>query len=150
MVENTREWFEHNRKYYFENLENECVNCGSTNELHLHHIVPIAKGGTNKLSNIAVLCVGCHSKVHNIDYKQHSELTRLGMETARLNGKQIGGVKGKKLVTKKSVEAKKQIQKYSKEFDGTLKDHEVMKLVGVARNSYYKYKKELMKELGKE
>ena len=73
-----------------------------------------------------------------------------GMETARLNGKQIGGVKGKKLVTKKSVEAKKQIQKYSKEFDGTLKDHEVMKLVGVARNSYYKYKKELMKELGKE
>ena len=74
--------------------------------------------------------------------------TREGMETARLNGKQIGGVKGKKLVTRKSVEAKKQIQKYSKEFNGTLKDNEVMKLVGVARNSYYKYKKELLEELG--
>lgn len=72
-----------------------------------------------------------------------------GMETARLNGKQIGGVKGKKLVTKKSIEAKKQIQKYSKEFNGTLKDNEVMKLVGVARNSYYKYKKELIEELGR-
>ena len=51
-------------------------------------------------------------------------------------------------MTRKSVEAKKQIQKYSKEFNGTLKDNEVMKLVGVARNSYYKYKKELLEELG--
>ena len=70
--------------------------------------------------------------------------TKEGIETARLNGKQIGGVKGVKLTTKKSIAAKEQIKKSSKEFKGTLKDTEVMKLIGIARNTYYKYKKELI------
>lgn len=69
--------------------------------------------------------------------------TKEGMETARLNGKRIGQPKGAKLVTKKSVEAKEQIIKYSKDFQGTLDDAECMKLVGVARGTYYKYKREL-------
>ena len=69
-----------------------------------------------------------------------------GLETARLNGKQIGIEKGRKLTTKKSVAAKEQIKKYSKDFDGTLKDVEVMKIIGISRNSYYKYKRELMGE----
>ncbi|MCC0728719.1 MULTISPECIES: recombinase family protein [unclassified Clostridioides] len=73
--------------------------------------------------------------------------TKEGIQTARLNGKQIGQTKGTKLTTKKSIEAKEQIQKYSKDFKGTLKDIEVMKLVGLARNTYYKYKKELIEEL---
>lgn len=73
--------------------------------------------------------------------------TKEGIETARLNGKQIGAVKGIKLTTKKSIEAKEQIQKYSKDFNGSLKDTEVMKLIGVSRNSYYKYKKELVEAL---
>ena len=70
--------------------------------------------------------------------------TKEGIETARLNGKQIGQKKGIKLTTKKSIIAKEQIRKYSKDFEGTLKDVEVMKLIGIARNSYYKYKKELI------
>lgn len=69
--------------------------------------------------------------------------TKEGIETARLNGKQIGGVTGKKLTTKKSITAKQQIQKYSKDFDGSLADAEVMKLTGLARNTYYKYKRQL-------
>ena len=81
------------------------------------------------------------------EVKDLQQRTKEGIETARLNGKQIGGVTGKKLTTKKSIEAKKQIQKYSKDFEGTLKDTEVMKLTGIARNTYYKYKKELVSEL---
>lgn len=73
--------------------------------------------------------------------------TREGLVTAKLNGKQIGGVQGRKLTTKKSLEVKKQIMKYSKDFQGNLKDTEVMKLTGVARNTYYKYKKELLLDL---
>lgn len=69
--------------------------------------------------------------------------TREGIETARLNGKQIGQPKGAKLTTKKSVEAKKIILKRSKDFNGTLSDLEVMKLTGIARGTYYKYKREL-------
>lgn len=81
------------------------------------------------------------------EVKDLQQRTKEGIETARLEGKQIGQKKGTKLVTKKSIQAKEQIQKYSKDFNGTLKDVEVMKLIGLARNTYYKYKKELVKEL---
>lgn len=48
--------------------------------------------------------------------------TKEGIETARINGKQIGLVRGTKLVTKKSIECKEKIQKYSRDFDGMLSD----------------------------
>lgn len=69
--------------------------------------------------------------------------TKEGIETARLNGKQIGQRPGIKLTTKKSIKAKEDIIKYSKDFKGSLADVDVMKLLGISRNSYYKYKKEL-------
>lgn len=72
--------------------------------------------------------------------------TREGIETARLNGKQIGAVQGKKLTTKKSIIAKEQIKKLSVDFGGTNTDAEVMAITGLARNTYYKYKRELKGE----
>lgn len=69
--------------------------------------------------------------------------TREGIETARLNGKQIGQKQGATLTTKKSIAAKEVIKKHSKDFCGTLDDAEVMKLSGLSRNTYYKYKREL-------
>ena len=74
--------------------------------------------------------------------------TKEGMETARLNGKQIGQKEGAKLTTKKSVASKEIIMKHSKDFNGTLADADVMTLTGLARNTYYKYKKELKEEQG--
>lgn len=72
--------------------------------------------------------------------------TKEGIATARLNGKQIGQKPGAKLITKKSIEAKKQIRKYSKDFDGQLSDVECMRMIGLARNTYYKYKREMKEE----
>lgn len=69
--------------------------------------------------------------------------TKEGIETARLNGKQIGQRPGNKLVIKKELPAKEKIMKYSKSFNGTLNDAECIKLIGISRNTYYKYKKEL-------
>lgn len=69
--------------------------------------------------------------------------TREGIETARLAGKQIGGITGKKLKIKKAEPAKKLIMKHSRDFNGTLSDGECMRLIGVARNTFYKYKREL-------
>lgn len=69
--------------------------------------------------------------------------TREGIETARLNGKQIGQKPGNKLFVKKEAPSKEKIRKYSKSFDGTLSDSECIKLIGISRNTYYKYKKEL-------
>ncbi len=77
------------------------------------------------------------------EVKDLHQRTREGIETARLNGKQIGQRKGAKLTTKKSVAAKEIIRKHSQDFNGTLNDMEVMQLTGLARNTYYKYKKEL-------
>lgn len=72
--------------------------------------------------------------------------TKEGIETARLNGKQIGQRPGAKLTTKKSIAAKADIIKYSKDFDGSLNDLECMRMIGIARNTYYKYKRELLAE----
>ena len=69
--------------------------------------------------------------------------TKEGIETARINGKQIGLVRGTKLVTKKSIECKEKIQKYSRDFDGMLSDKECIQLVGIARGPYYKYKRQI-------
>ena len=74
--------------------------------------------------------------------------TKEGMETARLNGKQIGQIQGAKLTTKKSITAKEVIKKHSKDFNGTLADADVMTLTGLSRNTYYKYKRELKEEQG--
>lgn len=81
------------------------------------------------------------------EVKDLHQRTKEGIETARLNGKQIGQKQGAKLVTKKFVESKKLIQKHSKDFDGALSDVDCMKLIGLARNTYYKYKKEIKEEL---
>lgn len=72
--------------------------------------------------------------------------TQEGIETARRAGKQIGQKQGAKLTTKKSIAAKKAIRKYSKDFDGSLCDGDCMRLVGIARNTFYKYKKEMFEE----
>lgn len=69
--------------------------------------------------------------------------TKDGLVTAKMNGKQIGQKKGAKLVTKKSKEAKELIIKYSKDYNGVLSDVECIKLIGICRNSYYTYKREL-------
>lgn len=73
--------------------------------------------------------------------------TREGIEAARANGKQIGRPFGSKSETRKSKEAKKAILKYSKDFNGMMKDVEIMRMLGCARKSYYKWKKELRAEM---
>ena len=72
--------------------------------------------------------------------------TKEGLVTAKLAGKQIGRKRGSEIVTKKSLEKKQIILKHSKYFNGSLNDAEVMVLTGLARNTYYKYKRELKME----
>lgn len=75
------------------------------------------------------------------------ERTKEGIETARRAGKQIGQKRGAKLNVKKKEPKKAEIRKYCKDFDGNLTDKDTMKLIGLARNTYYKYKKEIFEEL---
>lgn len=78
------------------------------------------------------------------EVKDLQQRTREGIETARLAGKQIGQKKGIKLTTKKSKEMKEKILKMSKFFTGNMNDSEVIAILGLSRNTFYKYKKELI------
>ena len=73
--------------------------------------------------------------------------TKEGIETARRKGKQIGRKKGTKVSTQKSIKAKQDIQKLSKDFDGTLSDVDCIRLIGITRHTYYKYKAELKQNI---
>ena len=80
------------------------------------------------------------------EVKDLQQRTREGIETARLAGKQIGQKQGAKLTTKKSLEMKGRIRKMSREFEGNMPDKEVMEILRLARNTYYKYKREMLSE----
>lgn len=67
--------------------------------------------------------------------------------TAKANGNKVGIKKGTKLTTKKSVYMKDKIRQYSHEFEGNMADNELIKTLGIARNTYYKYKKQLKMEV---
>ena len=73
--------------------------------------------------------------------------TKEGIETARRKGKQIGRKQGAVVTTKKSVRAKQEILKHSKDFGGTLTDVDCMRMIGIARNTYYRYKSQLKSAL---
>lgn len=83
---------------------------------------------------------------HEVDFlhKRTSE----GVRRAQAAGKQVGRAEGSKVETKKAKTAKAEIMKHSKDFHGTLTDPEVIRLTGISRNSYYKYKRELKEEQG--
>ena len=52
------------RKRILGMYNNECCNCGSKDDLEIHHIVPLYLGGTNRDTNYAVLCWRCHTTIH--------------------------------------------------------------------------------------
>lgn len=58
----------------------------------------------------------------------------------------VGRKAGAKIETKKAQATKQIIKKHAKDFGGTLSDPEVIRLAGISRNSYYKYKAELKAE----
>jgi 5-methylcytosine-specific restriction endonuclease McrA len=37
-----------------------CRQCGSTENLHFDHIIPVSKGGANTVANIQLLCGPCN------------------------------------------------------------------------------------------
>jgi hypothetical protein len=62
--------WDNRRKKVYKRDSYKCQNCGikgrkqGTAELHAHHIVPKAKGGTHKLSNLKTMCSECHKAIH--------------------------------------------------------------------------------------
>ncbi len=103
----------------------------------------IFKGLNNYFRKIAERQIRIAFEQAEKEVQDLHQRTREGIETARIQGKQIGQKKGAKLHVKKEAPAKKIIKKHSKMFGGNLSDIECMKLAGVSRNTYYKYKRSL-------
>ncbi|MCD8297936.1 MAG: recombinase family protein [Prevotella sp.] len=78
--------------------------------------------------------------------------TKEGIREAKRQGKAVGGAAhtSKTLNIKGKEEKKAQIRKKSKSFDGTMTDKDLMKVIGIANNTYYKYKAEVAKEIAQE
>lgn len=98
------------------------------------------------------------------DYVVHnSRRTKGGLEEAKRRGKRLGQKPGNKLKIKKEKPIKDLIRKYSRDFEGSNTDSEVMGILAtktititdewgkeravpakLARNTYYKYKAEML------
>lgn len=50
-----------------------CANCKSALKLEAHHVIPYAKGGTNELGNLKLLCQRCHKGVHGGKNAAHAK-----------------------------------------------------------------------------
>lgn len=73
--------------------------------------------------------------------------TSEGMRASNAPQKISEATKGMKKTTKKSIKAKEIIKAMSRDFNGTKTDVELINLIHVTRNTYYKYKAELKMEL---
>lgn len=69
-----------------------------------------------------------------------------GLKQAQLAGVHVGREQGRTYETKKSIDMKKKIRKMSKDFNGSMNDKEVMEVLKLARNTFYKYKREMVNE----
>lgn len=69
--------------------------------------------------------------------------TSEGVRKAQASGKQVGRATGTKVETKKAKECKARIKELSKDFSGTNTDIEIMAILKITRNTYYKYKREI-------
>lgn len=71
-------------KFYNDSGELCCFECGSTEEIQMHHIVPKSRGGEKMIS----ICYCCHQKAHHKKAKsvKHGQLISEGIAKARANG----------------------------------------------------------------
>ena len=97
-----------------------------------------------------IMIMKLEKNVINWELENIQQTTKEGMERAKNRGKRVGTPKGTKLTTKKSIAVKEKILEHSKDFNGTLNDIDCMALTGVARNTFYKYKREIWEEYGEE
>ncbi len=59
------------RNYVFQRDNYQCQSCDKTHpetQLQIDHIIPLAKGGSNDISNLQTLCCQCNQqKRHHLD-----------------------------------------------------------------------------------
>ena len=74
----------------------KCFECGTTEDIQQHHVVPKSRGGTKTVP----LCYSCHRKAHHksgTGSMNHRRLTSEGLRRASRRGVKLGGANPKTL-----------------------------------------------------
>ena len=125
----------------------QCCNCGCTEDLRYHHIIPLVLGGNNIPSNIAVVCADCHSLIHYGEkgIMAHDDLLQKGREAARKRGVKFG----RKNKNEESVV--RMIAEHSTQFNDIYApdyvlytEKEIMSMANLKPTQYSKYKRMLI------
>ena len=133
--EQIRNEFNNKIRNNFIQTHNLCQYCGKEAK-HIHHLIPISKGGDNRESNLIPLCFECHGLIHGKTFNDNwKELQRIGIEKAKAEGKFRGG-QIKKISKEKYLDLKQkwQIKEITKS--------KFAELLGVSRPTLNKILKE--------
>lgn len=175
MSRNTEEGIEHYMKLYDRNvtleflkepqINTDTYKSALENEIALtgEDVDDILKGVNSYLKKLAKKQIRLAFEQAEKEVDDLRQRTKEGIETARMNGKQIGQKAGSSLKIKKKNPIKEIIKEKSNSFLGRNTDAEVMAIIcsteyyderkkqkrkyNISRNTYYKYKKELITEV---
>ena len=106
--EEVRSEFNHRIRNVYITEHPYCVYCGAAAQ-HVHHLIPIIKGGDNRESNLIPLCSKCHGLIEGLDYDAWKEKQKIGIERAKKEGKYTGG-------KSKPKPPKKEFEKYYNDY----------------------------------
>lgn len=53
------------KRYCYERDKYKCRKCGREEDLTLHHVVYRSLGGSHTPSNLVLVCLKCHQRIHN-------------------------------------------------------------------------------------
>ncbi len=71
MYTTTKRISKQTRQKVYERDEHACILCHDPRTIHLHHVVPKGRGGTDDEQNLVCLCPYCHAIAHGEAVKDY-------------------------------------------------------------------------------
>lgn len=147
MSKNAEEGFEIYRQLYSRNIRLEFLKEPHLNTETYRQALP-ESASDELIMSLAEIQITLAFEQSEKEVQIRRERSIEGIENAKKNGKRIGREAGTKVETKLAKSCKAKILRQSKSFSGELDDEQLRAKLGISRNTFYKYKKELKEDLG--
>jgi hypothetical protein len=73
--------------------KSECAACGTSSNLHYHHLVPKSLGGSDNETNLLTLCGKCHALAHGVRSQWNlGHLTTVALQYKKTQGQRVGSI----------------------------------------------------------